>query len=223
MGFTELIKKSVLEGFTSDITLITIITTLTFSAIIGIYIYYIYKLKTRTQFYSVDFNASLLILPVITAAIVLAIQSNFVISLGMVGALSIVRFRNAVKNTIDLMFLYFSISTGIIIGAGLYELGVVLSLFIGILVLVTDFLPNKKPSYVLVLNFEKNSSKDNYINLIKNNTKHFNIKSKTLRGDLLDVIIELRCKDTDKLLKDLKKIKSLKNINLLMQEGNIRI
>lgn len=223
MGFTELIKKSVLEGFTSDITTITIVTTLTFSAIIGIYIYYIYKLKTRTQFYSVDFNASLLILPVITSAIVLAIQSNFVISLGMVGALSIVRFRNAVKNTIDLMFLYFSISLGIIIGAGLYQLGIILSLFIGVLILVTDFLPNKKPSYILVLNFENNTSKDDYVKVIRNNTKHFNIKSKTMRSNLLDVIIELRCKDTDKLLKELKKIKSLKNINILMQEGNIRI
>ena len=223
MGFTELIKKSVLEGFTSDITLITIVTTLTISALIGIYIYYIYKLKTRTQFYSVDFSSSLIILPIITSAIVLAIQSNFVISLGMVGALSIVRFRNAVKNTIDLMFIYFSISTGIIVGANLYELGLVLSLFVGILIISTDFLPNKRPSYILVLNFEKNNSKDNYINIIKNNTKHFNIKSKTVRGDLLDIIIELRCKDTDKLLKDLKKIKSLKNINILMQEGNIRI
>ena len=223
MGFTELIKKSVLEGFTSNITTSTILTTLVISALMGMYIYFIYKLKTRTQFYSVDFNASLLILPVITSAIVLAIQSNFVISLGMVGALSIVRFRNAVKNTIDLMFLYFSISIGIIVGANLYELGIILSLFIGVLVLITDYLPNKKPSYILVLNFEKSSSKDNYIEVIKSNTKHYNIKSKTIRGDLLDVIIELRCSDTDKLLAELKKIKTLKNINILMQEGNIRI
>ena len=114
MSFIDEIRVSILQGFETDITTTKIIVTLLFSFIIGVIIYFIYKYKTKSSFYSKDFNVTLIGLPVITAAIVLSMQVNIVVSLGMVGALSIVRFRNAVKNQLDLLFLFWSISVGII-------------------------------------------------------------------------------------------------------------
>ena len=104
-----------------DITTGKIAATLIVTALLALYIFAIYRLVTRKVFYSKNFNISLAVMSLITAAIILAMQSNLVISLGMVGALSIVRFRTAIKDPMDLAFLFWSISVGIICGAGLYE------------------------------------------------------------------------------------------------------
>ena len=109
MSFTDVIKKSVLEGFhTGDLSTVSMAVTLAMAAAMGLFIYVVYRLTAKGSFYNRDFNKSLATLPVITAGILLAMQSNLVISLGMVGALSIVRFRNAVKDPADLTFLFWS-------------------------------------------------------------------------------------------------------------------
>ena len=111
MSFQDVIKKSVLQGFSStNLSTAAIVTTLAFATVLGLYIYFIYRITTKSGFYSRGFNKSLAVLPVITSGILLAMQGSIVISLGMVGALSIVRFRNAVKETTDLTFLFWSIS-----------------------------------------------------------------------------------------------------------------
>ena len=115
MSFTDVIKKSVLEGFTqSSLSTAAVVAALGLAVLFGLYIYFIYRCTTHSGFYNRDFNKSLATLPVITTGILLAMQSNFVVSLGMVGALSIVRFRNAVKDSMDLTFLFWSISLGIV-------------------------------------------------------------------------------------------------------------
>ena len=137
MSIKDAIKKSVLQEFTDPaVTMGDIAAALGMAAVLALYIYLIYKLVTRSAFYSRDFNKSLAMLPVITAGILLAMQSSFVISLGSVGALSIVRFRNAVKDPMDLVFLFWSISIGIVCGAKLYALAVLLSLVLTVLVFV---------------------------------------------------------------------------------------
>ena len=115
MSFSDVIKKSVLEGFTqSDIGTVTIVVTLGVTGLIALYIFAFYRLASRSAFYNRDFNKTLALMPIVTAGIVLAMQSSIVISLGMVGALSIVRFRNAVKDSMDLLYLFWSIGVGII-------------------------------------------------------------------------------------------------------------
>ena len=142
MSFTDMIKKSVLEGFhTGDLSTATIAVTLGMAVAMGLFIYLVYRLTAKGSFYNRGFNKSLATLPVITAGILLAMQSNLVISLGMVGALSIVRFRNAVKDPADLTFLFWSISMGIIVGAGLYKLAVLLSLAATVLIMGLDLIP----------------------------------------------------------------------------------
>lgn len=126
MSTKDLIKQSIIENFTTDISKMTILIIMLVAIIMGIYIFIVYRLAVNNEFYSKDFNRTVALIVVVTAAVVLAIQSNLVISLGMVGALSIVRFRTAVKNPLDLLFLFWSISTGIICGTGLFLIALVL-------------------------------------------------------------------------------------------------
>ena len=119
MSFKDIFKKSFLEGFAStEITTLTVVTALGVACLLALYIFFVYRVVTRKTFYSKNFNITLAGVTVITASLILTMQSSVVLSLGMVGALSIVRFRTAIKEPMDLMFLFWSISVGIICGSG---------------------------------------------------------------------------------------------------------
>lgn len=223
MKFNDIIKNSILEGFNTDITTTKIFVTLMFTIILGIYVYFVYRNKTKSEFYSKDFNAVLAGLPLITAAIVLAMQSNIVISLGMVGALSIVRFRNAVKSSLDLLFLFWSISIGIICGAGLYEISVILCLTITILLFILDMIPNKKKSMLLVVNFSNIKTETDILNILKKYCKNYTVKSRSVSNKNIDIIIEIRTKNEEELINDILKIKDVSNFNLLLHDGESRV
>ena len=153
MNFSDVIKKSVMEGFSyADLSTTKIMTTLLITFAIAVYIFFVYKLVTKSAFYFRSFNVSMAIISVVTAGIILAMQSSIVISLGMVGALSIVRFRTAIKDPMDLMFLFWSISVGIICGAGLAQVAVVLSIILTIGVLILEHFPVAKAPMILVVN-----------------------------------------------------------------------
>lgn len=130
MSFKDIFKNSFLNGFTEGLDVKTIIIGLAITTLLACYIFFVYRIVTRKSFYSQNFNLSLISMAIITAAIILTIQSNIVLSLGMVGALSIIRFRTAIKDPLDLVFLYWSISIGIICGAGLSVIAVILFLTI---------------------------------------------------------------------------------------------
>ena len=128
MGFKDIFKKSFIQGFTRyDATPENIIVVFLIAGFFALYIFFAYRLLTRRTFYSKSFNIALPALVMITAGVILTIQSSVVISLGMVGALSIVRFRTAIKDPMDLVFLFWAISTGIICGAGLAQISCVLA------------------------------------------------------------------------------------------------
>ena len=152
MSFKDMIKNSVLESFSSDITPQRIIIVLLVALVLGLYVFVIYRMAVNNEFYSKDFNRTLVLMAVVTAGIVLAIQSNLVISLGMVGALSIVRFRTAIKSSIDLFFLFWAISIGIICGAGLYLLALMLSIIVTVGLFVTNIMASPIGLGLLVMN-----------------------------------------------------------------------
>jgi hypothetical protein len=153
MSFEDIFKKSFLEGYsTIEINTATILVALFFSLILGLYIFFCYRVMTRRTFYSRNFNISLVALTLITSAIILTIQSSIVVSLGMVGALSIVRFRTAIKDPMDLVFLFWSISVGIICGAGLSEIALLVSLAVTLLLFVLDRAPIVAAPMILVVN-----------------------------------------------------------------------
>ena len=223
MSIKDAIKKSVLQEFTDPaVTMGDIAASLGMAAVLALYIYLIYKLVTRSAFYSRDFNKSLAMLPVITAGILLAMQSSFVISLGSVGALSIVRFRNAVKDSMDLVFLFWSISIGIVCGAKLYALAVLLSLVLTVLVFVLDFIPAAKSPMLLVMNGSDASVETTLQPILKQQAKAAHVKSRNLTTAGIDLIVELRPNDPAALVQACAALPGVQSVSLLDHDGQIR-
>ena len=224
MSFQDAIKKSVLEGFAAnDIPVSQIIAILAVTFVMGLYIYLVYKIVNRTSIYSKNYHISMAMISVITAGIIIAMQSSIVISLGMVGALSIVRFRTAIKDTMDLLFLFWSIGEGIICGAGLFELAVVVALMVTIGLLLLEFIPTNKKPYMLIVNSSDTEGEDDIVKAVSNYSKSFTIKSRNLKKTGIDMIIEVKTNQEKELLKSLNKISSVENTALLTQQGEIRI
>ena len=153
MSVKDVIKNSVYESLGGGTTMSaqTVILILVIACLVGVYIFFVYKLSSKTAFYSKDLNITMAGMPVIVAAIMIAMQSNLLVSLGMVGALSIVRFRNALKNPLDLLYLFWAISAGIIVGVGLYVLALVLSFIMTVLLFLIDKIPGAKAPDLLML------------------------------------------------------------------------
>lgn len=224
MSFTDALKKSVIEGFTAgDLTTTKIVVALGLAAVVGLYIFFIYRLTTKSNFYSRSFNKSLAILPVITTVILLAMSSNIVISLGMVGALSIVRFRNAVKDTMDLTFLFWSISAGIVIGAGLYELAVVASLAISLFMAVLDIIPAFKAPCLLVISAENSNVETDIIKVLKSHTKKVSLRSRNITLTGMELIFELQVRDYSALSDEISQITGIISTSVLSHNGELRI
>ena len=223
MSIKDAIKKSVLQEFTDPaVTMGDIAAALGMAAVLALYIYLIYKLVTRSAFYSRDFNKSLAMLPVITAGILLAMQSSFVISLGSVGALSIVRFRNAVKDPMDLVFLFWSISIGIVCGAKLYALAILLSLVLTVLVFVLDLIPAAKSPMLLVMNGSDASVEAALQPILKQQAQAAHVKSRHLPTAGIDLIVELRPNDPPALVQACAALPGVQSVSLLDHDGQIR-
>lgn len=222
MGFQDVFKKSFLEGFSGmDITTGKIAATLFVTALLALYVFMIYRLVTRKVFYSKSFNISLAAMSLITAAIILAMQSNLVISLGMVGALSIVRFRTAVKDPLDLVFLFWSISIGIICGAGLYEVALITSVGVTICILVLDLLPVAKAPMMLVVNSSVMDGEQEILDTVKKYAGSFRVKSRNLSGGRLDLVVELRVKDESGLIKEVAGLDGMISASLIAHDGEV--
>lgn len=226
MSTKDVIKSSVYENLTGggDLTVSSIILILLAAALIGIYIFAVYKLSSKTAFYSRDLNVTIAGLPVIVAAIMVAMQSNLIVSLGMVGALSIVRFRNAVKNPLDLLYLFWTISAGIICGVGLKLLAVILCVMMTLLILALQLLPNSKGTCILILRTNEDFTDwDEIDDILHSYGKNVKEKSNSYRHGETEVIYELRTTHKNELLHALKEHKELQQINFLDHDGEYRI
>ena len=222
MGFKDVFKKSFLEGFTSmDITTGKIAATLIVTALLALYIFAIYRLVTRKVFYSKNFNISLAVMSLITAAIILAMQSNLVISLGMVGALSIVRFRTAIKDPMDLAFLFWSISIGIICGAGLYEIALVTSVGITVFILVLDMLPVGKAPMMLVVNSSEMNGEKAVLDVVGKYARYYKVKSRNLSKGRLDLVIELKVKEESALVSEVAALDGMLSASMISHDGEV--
>ena len=222
MGFKDVFKKSFLEGFTSmDITTGKIAATLIVTALLALYIFAIYRLVTRKVFYSKNFNISLAVMSLITAAIILAMQSNLVISLGMVGALSIVRFRTAIKDPMDLAFLFWSISIGIICGAGLYEIALVTSVGVTVFILVLDMLQVGKAPMMLVVNSSEMNGEKAVLDVVGKYARYYKVKSRNLSKGRLDLVIELKVKEESALVSEVAALDGMLSASMISHDGEV--
>jgi uncharacterized membrane protein YhiD involved in acid resistance len=221
MNFSEIFKSSFLEGFNSpDISPQNAVFMLLVTTFVSLYIFFFYRAITKKTFYSISFNISLVGTAIITAAIVFTIQSSVVVSLGMVGALSIVRYRTAIKEPIDLMFLFWAVSTGIICGAGLAEIAIITAIFMSVILLLLSKVPLLYKPQILVINCSNNVELQHFIKeVIHKNCRSYCIKSRCVTRGELEMVIELRSQHDDKLVEELTSNEAINTVSLLVQDG----
>ena len=224
MGVTDVIKKSVLQGFSGgEMSSTQIMVTLGITFVIGVYIFFVYKMVSRTALYDKSFHISMTLISVITAGIIVAMQSSIVISLGMVGALSIVRFRTAIKNPMDLLFLFWSIGVGIVCGAGMFEIALMMSLMTTIGLLILEYMPGNKKMYLLIVNGTSALKEEDIIEVIKPLVKRCKVKTRNIKKQGCDYIFEVDTNQEKEVVSMLKKIEEIEQISLLHHEGEVRV
>lgn len=195
MSIKDVIKKSFLESemFNQAITLSTIMTisvNLIVALIMGVIIYFIYKKMYQGVVYSRNYAITLIGMSVLTCMVTLAISTNIVISLGMVGALSIVRYRTAVKEPLDLMYMFWSITTGITVGASMYILALAAAVIMLIVIIVLHKKNDSSSIYMYIIHTDRESAYDEIIRAL-GKAKHV-VRSRVLRGEDMELTIEVR-------------------------------
>ena len=219
MTFSDIFKSSFLEKAT-EFSVLDVALAMLFSFAIGLFIFYVYKKTFSGVMYSASFGVSIMAMTLITTLIILAVTSNIILSLGMVGALSIVRFRTAVKEPLDIAFLFWAISAGIVVGAGLIPLAVIGSVFIGIILLVFVNRKSSDTPYIMVLNLDNDQAESDCMALIKAKTKKNLIKAKTVSRNGIELTVEVRLLDMSaKLLNELLEINGVNNACLVSYNG----
>lgn len=219
-NFNDIFKSSFLDKVTAFSLLDTVIA-LGLAFALGLFIVLVYKKTFRGVMYSSTFAVSLMFMTLITTLIIMAISSNVILSLGMVGALSIVRFRAAIKDPIDIAFLFWAISSGIVLGAGLIPLAVVGSLFIGVVMLVFMNRKSTDNPYLLIINCQDDESEELVMSHVGEKVKKHVIKSKTAaEGSGIELTVEIRLKDmSTKFVNEIRQIAGVRNAVLVSYNG----
>lgn len=220
MHFKDIFKSSFLNEL-SSISHATAGLYLLMAAAFGFYIFLIYRVVTRKSFYNKSFNLSLWVLTVIIAAIIIAISSNIVLSLGMVGALSIVRYRTAIKDPMDLVFLFWAIAEGIICGAGMPILAAMLAVVLSLGLFILDFLPKVKPMKILTVSAESKDWEDQILDAVKAHCKHYAVKSKVISGGNLNLVIEFSSEDERACIDTLAGLPGVSAVSSLTHDGEV--
>lgn len=220
MHFRDIFKSSFLEEL-SAISYSTAALHMCMAAAFGLYIFLIYRVVTRRSFYNKTFNLSLWVLTVVTAAIIITISSNIVLSLGMVGALSIVRYRTAIKDPMDLVFLFWAISDGIICGAGLPILAAMLAVILTVGLFVLDFLPKVKPMKILTVSAGSRSCEAAVMAAVRSHCRHYTVKSKVITGESISLVIEFSSEQEDACLDALSRIEGVNSVASLTHDGEV--
>lgn len=196
MSFSDIFKSSFLENIAS-VSILDMVIAMVLAFGIGMFIFLIYKKTYTGVMYSTSFAVTLVALTMITTLVILAVTSNVVLSLGMVGALSIVRFRTAIKEPLDIAFLFWSIAAGIVLAAGMIPLAVFGSIIIGIVLLVFVNHKSQTNPYIVILRCANHESEVDAMNFLKKEVKKLSIKSKTAQKGSIEVTAEVRMKEDD--------------------------
>ena len=194
MTFNDIFKSSFLENV-STVGLLDMAVALALAFGLGLFIFLVYKKTFTGVMYASSFGVTLVALTMITTVVILAVTSNVVLSLGMVGALSIVRFRTAIKEPLDIAFLFWSIAVGIVLAAGLIPLAVFGSMVIGFMLLVFVNRKSRCDPYIAVLQCDGRESETRAADFLRQNTRRCVVKSKTVQKDAVELNLEIRLKD----------------------------
>ena len=194
MSFNDIFKSSFLENVTS-VSILDMALAMVLAFALGLFIFLVYKKTYQGVMYSSSFGVTLVALTMITTLVILAVTSNVVLSLGMVGALSIVRFRTAIKEPLDIAFLFWSIAVGIVLAAGMIPLAVFGSIIIGVILLVFVNRKSHLMPYIIVVNCDGHDAEMKATDYIKSQTQRMVVKSKSAQKGNLELNLEVRLKD----------------------------
>jgi len=214
MSIKDVIKKSILESdmynqAISMSTLVTIAVDLCLALVMGLLIYFIYKKFYKGVVYSKNYAISLVGMTVLTCMVTLAISTNIVISLGMVGALSIVRYRTAIKEPLDLMYMFWAITTGITVGASMYILVLAATVIMIVLIVIFSRDGGAKRSYIVVVHYQGDATGDAVIKTL--HKIKYSVRSKVLRGEDIELTLHVNCKNDNLVFAE--KMRSVPKVN----------
>ena len=220
MTFNDIFKSSFLTNVNA-VSVLDMALALVLAFGVGVFIFFIYKKTYAGVMYSSSFGVTLVALTMITTLVILAVTSNIVLSLGMVGALSIVRFRTAIKEPLDIAFLFWAIAAGIVLAAGLIPLAVFGSVFIGVILLVFANRKDMTHPFIVVIDCDGHDSETKALELLRENTVRCTVKSKTARKGAVELNAEVRLKDgnTD-FVNELAALKGVSSAVLVSYNGD---
>ncbi len=219
MTFQDFISGTDLAG--SDLTALGIAATLLLSFAIGMFVFWVYKRSYQGVMYSKTFNISLMALCMITSTVILAVTSNIILSLGMVGALSIVRFRAAIKDPIDIVYMFWAIASGIIVGAGLYVLSIISAVIMGVIFIVFSKVRSSNGPMLLIVNYDSGTVEDDIFKLLNEKIGAYKVKSKTKSQGGFEMTVEIRSKkDNLKVVNAIDEMQSVTNVAMISYDGD---
>lgn len=224
-NFSDIFKNNFLEKAVTSFSLVDVALTLLISFLLGLFIYAVYKKTFNGVMYSKNFNVSLVAMSMITTLVIMGVTSNIVLSLGMVGALSIVRFRTAVKDPIDIVYLFWAIAAGIVTGAGLYLLAITGSLVVGLMLIVFTSKTMSEIPYMFVVNCSNSAAEKLLLEKLGAYVKRMNIKSKAVRsGQGIELTVEVRLNnDNTDFVNQLSTIDGVNDVVLVSYNGELAV
>lgn len=220
-NFSDIVKNSVLESFTSDISITHILLSMGIAFLVGLFIYFLYKRVFSGVLYSKSFNISLIGMTLVTSMVIIAINSNLILSLGMVGALSIVRFRTPIKDPTDLIFLFWAAAAGIVTGAGFYTLAITGSVIVGLVMFLFIKGSSFETPYLLVVNAQGDDAEKQVNSKLNALVKRHTVRQKTITADNIELTLEVRIKNNEPtFVNEISKITGVKNAVLISYNGD---
>jgi len=220
MTFNNIFKSKFLENVT-NVSILDMAVALALAFCIGLFIFYVYKKTYQGVMYSSSFGISLVAMTMITTIVILAVTSNVVLSLGMVGALSIVRFRTAIKEPLDIAFLFWAIGVGIVLAAGMIPLAVIGSILTGVMLLVFVNQKTHRNPYIVVLQCEDQTAETQATDYLSDQLSKLVVKSKTAQKGLIELNLEVRLQNENtKFINELSEMKGITSAVLVSYNGD---
>ena len=220
MTFQDIFKSDFLENINS-IPMFDMVLALALAFLLGLFIFFIYKSSYSGVMYSDSFGVTLVALSLITTLLILTVVSNVVLSLGMVGALSIVRFRTAIKEPMDIAFLFWSIAVGIVLAAGLIPLAVFCSIFIGVVLYVFSKKKTVDSPYILIVHCADGDTEKQVRSFTGSQVRRMNLKSKSLENGCVELNYEVRLKNDDSsFVNELDAMQGVSRVTLVSYNGD---
>ena len=219
--FSDLISSSTMNlNSGSSLTVFDIFIALFASLICAAIISYTYKNTYQGVLYQKSFNLSLILISLITTSVIMVISGNLVLSLGMVGALSIIRFRSAVKDPIDIVFMFWAVSIGIANGVAAFKVSFSTSIIISVVIILIKKIPLSSKPFILII--KTNVGNEKILDkIISTESNQYFLKSKNINGNHEELIFEIRIKDDLKITKKISQIKGVKDVNLISSSNNV--